>query len=229
MIAQLREDEFRARLKAVQGQLDQARATLRALQAGERSEKRLRLESQVRGRQAKLANARRRNSLRGESLLPLRAIARSDYDLLKPLTSWPKRNSRLPGRCLRSETIAREEDIEAAEAAVRGLEGRVVEASVQLKDCTLHAPYDGVIAQRFVEQNQTIKATEPIVKFQDIDEIDVAVDVPEAVMATDIRSADIVHMIAEFSAVPVYSFRSIFERSRRARTRRRRHSKSASP
>src|SRR5262249_7328554 len=35
LIAQLREDEFRARLKALQGELDQARAALQALKAGE--------------------------------------------------------------------------------------------------------------------------------------------------------------------------------------------------
>ena len=48
-------------------------------------------------------------------------------------------------------TIGREEDIEAREAEVRALEGRVVEANIQLNDTTLRAPYDGVIARRFVE------------------------------------------------------------------------------
>ena len=46
-------------------------------------------------------------------------------------------------------TVARKEDVEASEAAVRTLEGRMAEASVQLRDATLRAPYDGVVAQRF--------------------------------------------------------------------------------
>src|SRR5262249_18516338 len=58
LIAQLREDEFQARLKALQGQLDQARAELRALRSGERPEQRLRLETEVRAARAKLTNAR---------------------------------------------------------------------------------------------------------------------------------------------------------------------------
>jgi RND family efflux transporter MFP subunit len=62
------------------------------------------------------------------------------------------------------------------------------------------APYDGVIAQRFVEEQQIIQTNQPVVKFQDVDEIDIVVDVPETVMAADIRSADIVQMIAMFSA-----------------------------
>src|SRR5262249_39069720 len=48
LIARLRQDEFQARLKSLQGQLDQARAALRAAQGGERPEQRLRLEAQVR-------------------------------------------------------------------------------------------------------------------------------------------------------------------------------------
>ena len=44
---------------------------------------------------------------------------------------------------LEKGTVAREEDIEGAEANVRGLEGRVVEANLQLSDATLKAPYDG--------------------------------------------------------------------------------------
>ena len=47
VLAQLRQDEFQARLKSVQGQLDQARATLSALQLGEREEERLRREAQL--------------------------------------------------------------------------------------------------------------------------------------------------------------------------------------
>jgi RND family efflux transporter MFP subunit len=107
---------------------------------------------------------------------------------------------------LEKGTSGRVEDIEAQEAEVRGLESRVVEAKIQLDDCTLRAPYDGVIAQRFVEQGQLVKAKEPVVKFQDVDEIVVAVDVPETFMAAELRSADIVQMVAEFSGAPGLQF-----------------------
>ena len=89
---------------------------------------------------------------------------------------------------------------------MRGLEARVVESNQALADTTLTAPFDGVIAQRFVEENQTVQARQPIVKFQDVDEIDVAVDVPETVMVADLRSASIVQMMAEFTAAPGVQF-----------------------
>ena len=82
----------------------------------------------------------------------------------------------------------------------------MVETNIQLGDATLRAPYDGVIAERFVESNQNVKASQPIVRFQDVDEIDVNVDVPESVMAADLRAADIVQIVAEFSGVPGIPF-----------------------
>jgi multidrug efflux pump subunit AcrA (membrane-fusion protein) len=48
VIAQLRQDEFQAQLKILQSQLDQARADLVALRAGERTEQKERLEAKLR-------------------------------------------------------------------------------------------------------------------------------------------------------------------------------------
>jgi RND family efflux transporter MFP subunit len=200
VIGQLRQEEFQARLKSLQGQLDQARAALRALQAGERPEERLRREAQVRAAEATLANARAELD-RATRLLRTNAIARADFDRIQATFRVAEEDLAAARQFVEKGAIGREEEIEAQEAAVRGLEGRVVEASLQLSDSTLHAPYDGIIAQRFVEQNQNVKAKQPIVKFQDVDEIDVVVDVPETVMA-NLRTADIVQIQAEFSGAP---------------------------
>ena len=82
----------------------------------------------------------------------------------------------------------------------------MVEANIQLQDSTLRAPYDGVIARRFVEEGQNIRANEPVVSFQDVEEIEIAVDVPESVMVADIQPADIMRMLAEFSGAPGLQF-----------------------
>jgi RND family efflux transporter MFP subunit len=205
LIAQLRSEEFEARLKTLQGQLDRERAALRALRAGERPEERLRLEAQVRSAEARLSNARIEFQ-RSSRLLQTRSIPRADFDLAETAYRVAQEDYTAARQLLEAGTIAREEDIEAKEAEVRGLEGRVVEANIQLADTTLRAPYDGVIAQRFVEQNQNVTAKQPIVKFQDVDEIDVAVDVPETVMAAALSTADIVEILAEFSGAPGIQF-----------------------
>ncbi len=81
-----------------------------------------------------------------------------------------------------------------------------MESQIQLQDSTLRAPYDGVIAQRFVDEGQTIVANDRVVQFKDIEEIDIAADVPEAVMASEILLADIVNLTAELSAAPGIRF-----------------------
>jgi RND family efflux transporter MFP subunit len=205
VIAQLRQDEFQARLKALQGQLDQARAALRALQAGERPEQIQRLDAQVRAAETKMANAKAEFD-RNARLVRSGAVAREEFDRSETAYRVAQEEYRAARQMREKGTIAREEDIEAQEALVRGLEGQVVEANLQLQDSTLHAPYDGVIAQRFVEEGQTLRAKQQVVKFQDVDEIDVAVDVPETVMVADLRSADIVQLLAEFSGAPGLQF-----------------------
>jgi RND family efflux transporter MFP subunit len=82
----------------------------------------------------------------------------------------------------------------------------VVEANIQLQDTTLRAPYDGVIAERFVEEGQNVRAKEPVVRFQDAEEIEIVVDVPEAVMASEIARADILQLVAELSGAPGVRF-----------------------
>jgi RND family efflux transporter MFP subunit len=204
VIGQLRQDEFQARLKSLQGQLDQAGAGLRALRAGERAEERLRREAAVRAAQSRLANARAEYE-RSARLVQTGAVARADFEAAETSYRVAQEDHKAAVQMLEKSTAGRDEDIEAQEAQVRALEARVVEANLQLQDSTLRAPYDGVIAQRFVEQNQNVTARQPVVKFQDVDEIDVVVDVPETVMA-GIRSADIVQILAEFSGVPGIPF-----------------------
>src|SRR5262249_2432522 len=171
VIAQLRQEEFRARLTALQGELDQARAVLRALRSGERPEQQLRLEAQVRAAEAKLANARVEYD-RSARLVRAAAVSRSEDDPDATNYRGAQEEYQAARQMLEKGAMGREEDIDAKEAVVRGLEGRVVEAKLQLEDTTLRAPYDGVIALRLLDENQNVTAKQPIVKFQDVDEIE---------------------------------------------------------
>ena len=205
VIAQLRQEDFQARLATLRGQLDRARADLQAAQAGARPEERQRLEAQVRSAEASLANARTEFG-RATQLLNSRTISRVEFDRAETTYRVAQETLEAARRTLEQSAIGRDEDIQAREAEVRGLEGRVVEANLQLSDSTLRAPYDGVIAQRFVEQGQNVRAKQPVVKFQDVEEIEISVDVPESVIAADLGSSDIVQLVAEFSAAPGRQF-----------------------
>lgn len=201
VIGVLRQQEFQARLGALKGQLEQAQASLRALRAGERPEERLRLESQVRAAEARLAHARAEFA-RYEELIKENAVARTDYELAETDYRVAQENVKVARQAVEIGAVGRQEDIEAREAEVRSLESRVNEATLQLADSTLRAPFAGEIAQRFVDANQNISAGRAVVRLQGTDEITVAMDLPEAVMAGDIRSANTVKLEAEFTAIP---------------------------
>jgi membrane fusion protein, multidrug efflux system len=186
---------------------------LQALRAGARPEERLRLEAQRRAADAKLVNARTEFE-RSTQLLRNRVISRLEFDRAETAYQVAQQEYKAALQTFEQGTIAREEDILAKEAEISGLEGQVVEANLQLEDSTLRAPYEGVVGQRFVEQGQNIRAAQPVVVFQDVDEIDIAVDVPEAVMAADLRSADVVQMLASFTGGTWASVPSSCQRDR---------------
>ena len=201
IIAQLRRDEFQARLDTAQAQLDQAKANLGALRLGERPEEQFRREAAVRAAAAKLANAKTELE-RYARLVKSSAVSQSEYELAQTAYTVAQEEHLAAVQLFQKGTAARREEIKAQEAVVRGLEGRRADAKLQLTDSTLLAPNDGVIAQRLVEEGQSIQVNQPLVRLQSTGTIDVVVDVPEAVMANDIRSLDITGMAAEISSVP---------------------------
>lgn len=205
VIGQLRSSEFQARRETAQGQLDQGRAVLDALRVGERSEEQLRREAQLSAAEAKLANTRTEFE-RYTRLLPTGAVSTAEYDLSKTAYHVAQEDRKAAQQMVDKGVAARKEEVEAQQGQVRSLEGRVQEAKVQLDDATLRAPYNGVIAQRLIDEGEVITPNKPIVKFQNTDEIDIVVDVPEKVMAAGFRQADIAGMAAEFSHAPGQRF-----------------------
>ena len=200
LLAQLRQDEFEARLRALQGELDQSRASLRALQGGERPEEIRRREAQVRAAESRMINARSEHE-RNARLVRDRVVSRQAYEQSETLYRVALEEHTAAVKLLDQSTSGREEDIDAMEAQVRGLEARLVEAQVQLTDSTLRAPFDGVIAQRFADEGQNITSNDRVVEFQDAEEVDISVDLPETVMA-EMQLADVDEMTAELSAAP---------------------------
>ncbi len=82
---------------------------------------------------------------------------------------------------------------------------KLEDARNALRDTTLRAPFDGVIAKRYVENYQKVQAKEPIVNLQDISRIEVLVDVPELVMAA-IKKKGAGKVVARFDSIPGREF-----------------------
>jgi membrane fusion protein, multidrug efflux system len=168
VIAELRQDEFQARLQTAQGTLDQARAQLGAAQST-------------------LTNAKTESERFGR-LVETNAVSHSDYDSAQ--TAY----------------LAAQENYNGQQAAIRALEGRLAEAKLQLGDSTLRAPYDGVVAQRLVDVGQNVVPNNPVIRFQNVNDVDIVVDVPEGFVGSNLRASETQQGVAELSIAPGQRF-----------------------
>jgi multidrug efflux system membrane fusion protein len=75
------------------------------------------------------------------------------------------------------------------------------DAANALDDTTLRAPFDGVIAKRYVENFEKVQAKQPIAFLQLIDQLEILINVPELTMAR-FRNQGAGHMVVEFDSVP---------------------------
>lgn len=94
-------------------------------------------------------------------------------------------------------------DFDKAKRSYDVAKSNVTNAENALKDTYLKAPFAGVIARRYVENFQEVRAKDPIVSLQDVSVLEIVVDVPETLMAT-VRNrgkGDVVAQVA-FSALP---------------------------
>lgn len=61
---------------------------------------------------------------------------------------------------------------------------RLKQAEKNLDDTHLRAPFSGIVARRYVENFQNVKAKEPIVLLEDVSRLDVVIQVPEQGLAS---------------------------------------------
>ncbi len=200
LIAQLDTRDFQTRVDAAASELAQAEARLKEMEAGARPEDKLKLDSKVSEKKALYEQAAAELE-RARTLLRSDAVARSEYDL------WNARYQATKEAFYQAQKEreiglagARQEEIEAQQALIKALKSQLKAAWDAFDDTTLRAPYTGVIAQRYIEIDQEVRAKEPVVKFQDTDEVVIVIDVPEA-EAANLRESDLVSNEVEFAAI----------------------------
>lgn len=88
-----------------------------------------------------------------------------------------------PGAVSGASVDRRREAVAQSQGRLESLQAAVDDAENKLKYTYLRAPFNGVIAKRFVDNFQEVKPKEPIASIQDITSVELLVDVPENVMA----------------------------------------------
>jgi multidrug efflux system membrane fusion protein len=89
-------------------------------------------------------------------------------------------------------------------ANLQSAKASVAAARDQLEYTRLKAPFDGLIAQKYVDNYQEVQAKQAVLSLQNVTDVEVLMDVPE-LMVAPIRKAK-PHFYAEFAADPSRRF-----------------------
>jgi multidrug efflux pump subunit AcrA (membrane-fusion protein) len=68
--------------------------------------------------------------------------------------------------------------IQEAQSAIARLRAEVQQIDAKLRDAKSIAPFDGVIMKKFIEMGDTVQPGQPLLKFADVEYLQVEVDVP---------------------------------------------------
>ncbi len=86
-------------------------------------------------------------------------------------------------RSLAERGAASDKERQDAEVAYDAAVAQLAIAEQRLKDTFLRAPFDALVVQRFAEESENVQAAQPVVRLQDITAVEIAVDLPENVVA----------------------------------------------
>ncbi len=120
--------------------------------------------------------------------------ARSDYERIIRIQKED------PGAASQSMVDRRRAAVDAAKAEVESLKAAVKGARDKLSYTYLRAPFSGIIARRYVDNFQEVRAKQPIVSLQDIFHIEILIDLPEMLMAKIKKGTSL--SFAEFASAP---------------------------
>jgi len=206
LVAAIDSRDFQTSLNEASSALDNAREQLSAMKKGARQEDIAVAQANLASAQAKLTEAKA-NYERFKQLLSEEAISEAEFD--KYRTSYNVAQSSVAAAqqdLKKAKTGARPEDIQAMEAQIRGLEAKQKAAQDALDDTSLVAPFDGTVTTKYVDNYQDVNAKQPIVRLQDLGDLEVLIYVPEQDISRADSAAGNIIVTAQFDALPNQEF-----------------------
>ena len=208
VIARIDVRDFEINRLRLSAALDEARAGLKAMKKGARSEDIASLEAQLNAARVHLEDAER-NFERQRNLLADQVIAQVEYDNAAAALDTAKANVDVAKQELKkARTGARTEDIQAAEAGIKRLQADLQAAENALRDTYLKAPFSGYVDKRYVENFENVAPGQPIISLLDFSEVEVRTAVPEEIV---VRQQEIVGVAGTLDAYSGEPFAAIIK------------------
>ena len=182
LLAKIDPRDYQVDLRNAEANLAGARAKLDAMKTGARPEEMKQLQAAVQRAQAAYDRAQSDYN-RDLELLQKKVIAQKEFDRSRQLLLQTGAELRAAQEGLQIGKVgAREEDIRAMEAEIASLKAAVEAAEDQVKYTDLKAPFAGIVAARYAENFETVRANQLILRLLDISQIEMEIHLPERVM-----------------------------------------------
>ena len=164
------------------------------------------LEAALTGAQARLLEAEA-TLRRYRRLYENDNVAKAEYDQRRAARDVAAADVRTAEESLAvGREGARPEDLQAMEARIQAMNAELRRATDQLADTTLRAPYDGIVAEVFVENFEFIQAQQQVLSLQDVTIVEVVAQVPEALVARSRQQEAPLELVARFESLPGREF-----------------------
>ena len=185
IIAEIENDEYRARVTAAEAQLQEKKALLRRVINGARAQERLQAQSAVAEAQA-LMESERAQADRRQVLFEKGAVSREEAE--RSTQAYKAAQARYEAAMEHHRLVdedAREEDRAKAEADVNLAAGQLGETLARLRKTFVRSPINGVVLRKHRNRGEMVdeSAESPIVTLGDLSRLRVRAEVDESDIA----------------------------------------------
>jgi HlyD family secretion protein len=185
VVAELENDDYKARIEIAKGQIHEREAALERLRNGARVEEKREAAANVREAEAQVASARAERDRR-QWLLTRGAISKSEFEVSdRDFLTAQARLDATHERQSVSETQTRPEDIRRAEAELDNARAQLTEAEAVLAKTFLRSPIDGRVLRKYRKAGESVSVVSatPVLAIGDLSKLRVRVDVDETDVA----------------------------------------------
>lgn len=191
--------DYKINLTRLRASLEEAIASLSAMESGARKEDIVSLTAQVAAAKANLERSRK-NWERLTRLVKENFVSKSQYDMATAdLSACQAQYDAAVQELEKGKTGARSEDIAAANARIKQLKASIQAAAFALEDTVLRAPFNGIINRKLVENFEAITPGQPIVSLLDFSTVDVRTNIPEEMI---LKRKLFTELVVELDAYP---------------------------
>jgi len=200
ILAKIDPRDYRRSVSNLEARLADLNAQYKAMESA-RPEDIRRMEASLGAAQSKLLEATA-SFRRYQRLYENNNISKAEYDQIRAARDVAESEVQSAEESLTiAKSGARPEDMEAMEARIQAMDADLRRAQDQLNDTELKAPYDGRIAERFVDNYEYVTAFTNVLSLQNIRVVEIVAQIPERLISTgnQIKSSK---FVARLSSAP---------------------------